>query len=128
MDISDATSIGIPSILEPIIDQNDKDNDFNTLKKGNAVLVTLDSAKQRFLIDQDVSSVGRDSNSDIFLDDHSVSRRHAEIIRKGDVFSIADVGSLNGTYVNNELQEEHRELKSGDTVQIGKFRLAFYKN
>lgn len=127
MDISDATSIGIPSVLEPILDQNDKSSDFSALKKGNAVLVTLDATKQRFLIDQDVSSIGRDSSSDIFLDDHSVSRRHAEIIRKGDLFHINDVGSLNGTYVNNQLQDELRELKSGDTVQIGKFRLAFYK-
>ena len=70
--------------------------------------------------------VGRHPDSDIFLDDITVSRRHAEIVRKEDEdgFKLNDVGSLNGTYVNKERVEE-AELRSGDEIQIGKFKLIF---
>jgi FHA domain/zinc-ribbon domain len=69
--------------------------------------------------------VGRSPECDIFLDDVTVSRRHAEILREGDTFTIRDLGSLNGTYVNRELVEE-RVLRPSDEVQIGKFRLVFF--
>jgi len=82
------------------------------------------NAGSRFLLDDDFTSTGRHPDSDIFLDDVTVSRRHAEFYRTGDRFTVRDVGSLNGTYVNRERIEE-AELFGGDEVQIGKFRLLF---
>ena len=82
------------------------------------------NAGSQFLLDQPVTSAGRHPDSDIFLDDVTVSRRHAEFYRHGDRFTVRDVGSLNGTYVNRERIEE-AELFGGDEVQIGKFRLLF---
>jgi len=98
----------------------------DTLPPGTALLVVLrgPNAGSRFLLDSDFTSTGRHPDSDIFLDDVTVSRRHAEFYRHGDRFIVRDVGSLNGTYVNRERIEE-AELLGGDEVQIGKFRLLF---
>jgi hypothetical protein len=98
----------------------------DTLPPGTALLVVLrgPNAGARFLLDSDFTSTGRHPDSDIFLDDVTVSRRHAEFYRHGDRFTVRDVGSLNGTYVNRERIEE-AELVGGDEVQIGKFRLLF---
>ncbi len=68
--------------------------------------------------------VGRSPECDIFLDDVTVSRRHAEILREGDEFTIRDLGSLNGTYVNKK-RIESTALQDDDEVQIGKYRLTF---
>jgi pSer/pThr/pTyr-binding forkhead associated (FHA) protein len=97
------------------------------LRHGTALLVVLrgPNAGARFLLDADVVSAGRHPNSDIFLDDVTVSRKHASFRREGDVFLVRDVGSLNGTYVNRERIDEVA-LKTRDEVQIGKFRLVFY--
>ncbi|MDE0161494.1 MAG: FHA domain-containing protein [Acidimicrobiaceae bacterium] len=81
-------------------------------------------AGARYALDSDVVSVGRDPDSDIFLDDITVSRRHAEVARDGARYSIRDAGSLNGTYVNRRLVDEG-ELNEGDEVQVGKFKLVF---
>src|SRR5258707_1081719 len=75
-------------------------------------------------LDGELTTAGRHPDSDIFLDDVTVSRRHAEFYRQGARFTVRDVGSLNGTYVNRERIEE-AELIGGDEVQIGKFRLLF---
>ena len=83
------------------------------------------NAGSRFLLNTDVSSVGRHPDSDIFLGDISVSRRHASFLRTPQGVLVRDAGSLNGTYVNRELVDE-RLLHHGDEVQIGKFRLVFY--
>lgn len=98
----------------------------DTLPPGTALLVVLrgPNAGSRFLLDSDFTSAGRHPDSDIFLDDVTVSRRHAEFYRHGDHFTVRDVGSLNGTYVNRDRIEE-AELFGGDEVQIGKFRLLF---
>jgi FHA domain/zinc-ribbon domain len=82
------------------------------------------NAGSRFLLDSELTEVGRRPDSDIFLDDVTVSRRHAEFYRHGGRFAVRDVGSLNGTYVNRERIEE-AALSGGDEVQIGKFRLVF---
>ena len=98
----------------------------DSLPPGTALLVVQrgPNAGSRFLLDDDFTSTGRHPDSDIFLDDVTVSRRHAEFYRSGDRFTVRDVGSLNGTYVNRERIEE-AELFGGDEVQIGKFRLLF---
>jgi hypothetical protein len=68
--------------------------------------------------------VGRSPECDVFLDDVTVSRRHAELVREGETFTIRDLGSLNGTYVNRQ-RIESRTLEDDDEVQIGKYRLTF---
>ncbi len=79
----------------------------------------------RYLLKSQVTRAGRHPESDIFLDDITVSRRHAEFSRGSDGRTILrDVGSLNGTYVNRERIEEH-VLEAGDEVQIGKFKLVY---
>ncbi len=97
-----------------------------SLPPGSALLVVRrgPNAGSRFLLDMDVTTAGRHPESDIFLDDVTVSRRHAEFRREGGTFSVRDVGSLNGTYVNRE-RVETAMLANGDEVQIGKFRLVF---
>ena len=96
------------------------------LEGGRAVLIVKrgPNAGSKFFIDSDATSIGRHPDSEIFLDDITVSRRHAEIRRRGEAFSLHDVGSLNGTYVNRERVEE-ASLRSGDEIQIGKFKLVF---
>jgi pSer/pThr/pTyr-binding forkhead associated (FHA) protein len=96
------------------------------LEGGRGVLVVKrgPNAGSKFFLDADVTNVGRHPESDIFLDDITVSRRHAEIRRRDNSFALHDVGSLNGTYVNRERVEEG-ELRSGDEIQIGKFKLVF---
>jgi pSer/pThr/pTyr-binding forkhead associated (FHA) protein len=96
------------------------------LTPGSALLVVKrgPNSGARFLLDRSVTSAGRHPNSDIFLDDVTVSRRHVEFHKKQDEFRVIDVGSLNGTYVNRE-PVESAVLANGDLIQIGKFRLVF---
>jgi len=98
----------------------------DSLPPGTALLVVRrgPNAGSRFLLDHDITTAGRHRDSDIFLDDVTVSRRHAEFYRRGDRFTVRDVGSLNGTYVNRE-PVDSATLANGDEVQIGKFRLVF---
>lgn len=97
------------------------------LQEGQALLVVKrgPNAGSKILIDRDVTTAGRHPESDIFLDDITVSRRHAEIRRKDGKFYVHDMGSLNGTYVNRD-RIEHTELANGDELQIGKFKLVFF--
>ncbi|GAA4150674.1 FHA domain-containing protein [Actinomadura keratinilytica] len=99
------------------------------LPPGTALLVVKrgPNAGSRFLLDKDRTSAGRHPDSDIFLDDVTVSRRHAEFAREGGAFWVRDVGSLNGTYVNRQ-RIDQAGLSGGDEVQIGKFRLVFLTN
>lgn len=96
------------------------------LPVGSALLVVKrgPNAGSRFLLDQPTTSAGRHPDSDIFLDDVTVSRRHAEFRLDTGDFQVVDVGSLNGTYVNRE-PVDSATLANGDEVQIGKFRLVF---
>lgn len=96
------------------------------LPEGAALLVVKrgPNAGARFLLDQDTTTAGRHPEADIFLDDVTVSRRHAEFRRNAGEFEVVDVGSLNGTYVNREPRNT-QQLTNGDEIQIGKFRLVF---
>ena len=98
----------------------------DALPPGSALLVVRrgPNAGSRFLLDRPTTSAGRHPDSDIFLDDVTVSRRHAEFRRDSGEFVVVDVGSLNGTYVNRE-PVDTAVLANGDEVQIGKFRLVF---
>ena len=97
------------------------------LPVGSALLVVQrgPNAGARFLLDAERTTAGRRPDSDIFLDDVTVSRKHAEFIRRGELFVVRDVGSLNGTYVQRDRIEE-AVLRAGDEVQIGKYRMVFY--
>ncbi len=97
------------------------------LEPGQALLVVQrgPNAGSKFLIDKDVTTAGRHPESDIFLDDVTVSRRHAEFRREDSTFTVRDVGSLNGTYVNRQ-RVETTLLANGDELQIGKFKLTFF--
>ncbi len=99
----------------------------DALPPGHALLVVQKGpgSGSRFLLDSDKVQAGRHPDSDIFLDDVTVSRRHAVFHREQDSFTVGDVGSLNGTYVNRDRIEQVR-LGDGDEVQIGKYRLVFF--
>ncbi len=100
----------------------------DALPLGAALLVVRrgPNSGSRFLLDSELTTAGRHPQSDIFLDDVTVSRRHVEFRRGADGgFTVADVGSLNGTYVNRE-RIDSVALSNGDEVQIGKYRLVFY--
>lgn len=91
---------------------------------GSLVITRGPGPAGRFLLADDVVAAGRHPDSAVFLDDVTVSRRHAEIRWLDDEYWIIDAGSLNGTYVNGT-QVESLPLSSGDQIQIGKFRLTF---
>ena len=97
------------------------------LPVGSALLVVHRGPNlgSRFLLDQDISFAGRHPEADIFLDDVTVSRKHAEFVRVGQSFTVRDLGSMNGIFVNGE-RVEAANLESGSEVLIGKFRLTFY--
>ena len=97
------------------------------LPSGSALMVVRrgPNAGARFLLDSDLTSVGRHPDADIFLNDVTVSRRHAEFLRDGTAFNVKDLGSLNGTYYEGE-RIETAPLTDGAEVQVGKFRLTFY--
>ncbi|RYP87584.1 FHA domain-containing protein [Nocardioides guangzhouensis] len=99
----------------------------DALPRGHALLVVQrgPSAGSRFLLDTDLVTAGRHPESEIFLDDVTVSRRHAEFRRSGGGYTVSDVGSLNGTYVNRDRIDEVT-LQDGDEVQIGKYRLVYF--
>jgi hypothetical protein len=100
----------------------------DALPRGHALLVVQrgPSAGSRFLLDTELVTAGRHPESEIFLDDVTVSRRHAEFRRsEAGTWTVSDVGSLNGTYVNRDRIDEV-ELQDGDEVQIGKYRLVFF--
>ena len=82
-------------------------------------------AGSRFVLEQDLVTAGRHPESDIFLDDVTVSRRHAEVARSGDGYVVRDTGSLNGTYLNRERIERDMPLTNGDELQVGRFKLVF---
>lgn len=97
------------------------------LPSGSALLIVRrgPNAGARFLLDADVTTVGRHPEADIFLDDVTVSRRHAQFLRHGTSFEVKDLGSLNGTYLNGE-RIATAPLGDRGEVQVGKFRLTFY--
>lgn len=101
----------------------------SALPSGSALLIVRRGSNvgARFLLDTDLQVAGRHPNAEIFLDDVTVSRRHAEFTRHGREFHMRDLGSLNGTYYNGE-RINSAVLTNGGEVQVGKFRLTFYSS
>lgn len=109
-----------PGELDPTAELEDRPD----LATGTGLLVVVrgPNAGSRYLLDRDVTTIGRHPEAHVLLDDVTVSRQHTEVRRTADGFLAADMGSLNGTYVNGELTEE-RTLRSGDELQVGRFKL-----
>lgn len=97
------------------------------LEEGKAIIMVRKGpeAGTKFILDKDSVTCGRHPSSDIFLDDVTVSRKHVEIKREDGNFSLHDLGSLNGTFVNRQ-RVDSSPLSNGDEIQIGKFRLVFF--
>ncbi|MCW2759110.1 MAG: signal peptide protein [Nocardioidaceae bacterium] len=126
-DSSATITFGVPQTDDDRGLDDDDAAAVDALPTGSALLVVQrgPGAGNRFLLDQEVVTAGRHPDSEIFLDDITVSRRHVEFRSTGDGYTVTDVGSLNGTYVNRDRIEEST-LQNGDEVQIGKFRLVFF--
>ncbi|TDO92941.1 FHA domain-containing protein [Enemella evansiae] len=128
---SDTTKV-IPSVGEenPAAGELSAEDEaaVGSLPEGHALLIVNrgPSAGARFLLDSDEATAGRHPDSDIFLDDITVSRHHVRFTRTDEGTTVADVGSLNGTYVNRTLIDGEVLLKPGDEVQIGKFRMVYF--
>jgi hypothetical protein len=118
--------------VDPLTDAPGRNDDVivdtATLSPGVGTLVIRQGAQagERYALQAVLTRLGRHPDSEIALDDITVSRRHAEITRIGGVYFVRDVGSLNGTYVNQERIDEE-QLRHGDEVQVGKFRLVFFE-
>ncbi|OAV60817.1 FHA domain-containing protein [Enteractinococcus helveticum] len=125
----ESTTVGLPK-LEPLrnlpLDAEER-SAVEALPIGSALLVAHEGPNRgaRFLLDQDKVTVGRHPDADIFLDDVTVSRQHAVFEREAGGYRVADTGSLNGTYINND-RVDSLLLRTGMELQIGKFRLSYY--
>lgn len=106
----------------------DEQEAVRALPSGAALLVVRRGSNlgARFLLDEDSTVAGRHPDVDIFLDDVTVSRRHAEFARAGSRFRVRDLGSLNGTYVDGRRIEVEYLLEDGVEVQVGKFKFTFF--
>ena len=96
------------------------------LPENEGILLVLKGpgAGARYLLDTKQTKIGRDTNNDIHLDDITVSRSHA-MVSKGDGYSIKDLGSLNGTYLN-AISVKEAVVKAGDEIQVGKYHLTLF--
>ncbi len=94
--------------------------------RGDAALVVKsgEGTGSWFGLDREITTIGRHPESDVFLDDITVSRRHAEVRKVQDRYELKDTGSLNGSYLNRE-RVEGAQLTHGDELQIGKYRFTF---
>ncbi|HYF46491.1 MAG TPA: FHA domain-containing protein [Acidimicrobiales bacterium] len=111
---------------DPVEDELAVDLDDIPADTGLLVVKRGPKAGSRFALTDDVTTAGRHPDSDIFLDDITVSRRHAEVVRAGDGYAVRDVGSLNGTYLNRERIDDETVLTNGDELQVGKYKLVFF--
>ena len=132
---SETTNISLPSFQSSSESaviyalNDDEKRAVAALPEGHALLIahTGPNKGARFLLDTDENVAGRHPNADIFLDDVTVSRRHAKFVRTDSGFTLSDIGSLNGTYINGD-RIDSVQLVNGMQVQIGKFRLNFYQS
>lgn len=101
----------------------------SALPRGSALLVVRSAGgeAERFLLDDERIVAGRSETADVFLNDVTVSRKHAEFVRDGLDYEVRDLGSLNGTYINRDRIDSY-VLKQGDELQIGKYRMVYYQS
>jgi pSer/pThr/pTyr-binding forkhead associated (FHA) protein len=131
LDVLDDRTITLAAV-DPLQESPASDDEvvvpIGDIAKEHAVLIVRAGAQAgaRFVLDRDLIRLGRHPDSEISLDDITVSRRHAVVRRGADGYTVSDAGSLNGTYVNQE-RIDHAPLHQGDELQIGKFRLVFFE-
>ena len=131
LDVSADRTITLTAV-DPLQDSSGAEDDvvvsIADLPTDEAVLIVRSGpqAGDRFALEGDVTRLGRHPDSEIMLDDITVSRRHASIERTSEGYVVADAGSLNGTYVNQE-RIERAVLHHGDELQVGKFRLVLFE-
>lgn len=131
LDVLDDRTVTLTAV-DPLQDAPGPDDDvvvpIGELERGIPVLIVRAGAQAgaRFALDGERTQLGRHPDSDISLDDITVSRRHAEIVRSDGTYVVHDAGSLNGTYVNQK-RVDHSPLRHGDELQIGKFRLVYFE-
>ena len=120
------------SAVDPLLDSTASGDEIvvpvNSLPKDTAVLIVRSGAQagERFELEDDVTHLGRHPDSEIMLDDITVSRRHVTIERTPQGYIVSDAGSLNGTYINQQ-RVDRAMLRHGDELQIGKFRLVLFE-
>jgi hypothetical protein len=131
-EVTSTINLGLRSVddadaLEQLTDEERKV--ISQLNPDSAMLIIHRGPNrgERFLLNSPETSIGRSGDNDILLDDVTVSRKHANIRRAGDRFELIDLGSLNGTYVNNN-SIARATLNSGDEIQFGKFHMLFVQN
>lgn len=115
--------------LDPaLLDELEEVDELPTLPPGTALLAVVrgPNAGSRYLLDRDSTDIGRHPDSHVYLDDVTVSRHHARVDREDGTFTLYDLGSLNGTYLGSE-RVERRDLRPGDEVQVGRFKLLFVR-
>ncbi len=118
--------------VDPLLDSTGADDDVvipvSSLPRDGAVLIVRagSQAGERFVLEDGVTHLGRHPDSEIMLDDITVSRRHVAIERTADGYVVSDEGSLNGTYINQQ-RVDRALLRHGDELQIGKFRLVLFE-
>lgn len=130
-EIDDDLTTSLPDtddVFPTIIGNNDPIAIARTMPRESAILFVArgPGAGECLVVNEDITIIGRDVDSRIQLDDRSVSRRHSTITRNGSQFTIRDIGSRNGTFVNQKLIDS-RLLKSGDVIHIGVIRLLFFQ-
>ncbi len=123
-EVSDSTIAFDPTIDQEAVEFEGAEYDLPEGTLGMFVVRHGPKRGSRIALDTDEVSIGRHPDSDIFLDDVTVSRRHALVRRVGTDYHVSDAGSLNGTYVNQS-RVESTMLSDGDEVQIGKFKLVY---
>ena len=131
-EVTSTINLGLRSVdsadaLEQLTDE--ERNVISQLNPESAMLIIHRGPNrgERFLLNSVETSIGRSGENDILLDDVTVSRKHANIRRAGERFELVDLGSLNGTYVNNN-SIARATLSNGDEVQFGKFHMLFVQN
>lgn len=128
LDDRTVTLTAVDPLLDAAGSQDDVVVPMNTLPRDSAVLIvrTGQQAGERFVLEPGITRLGRHPDSEIMLDDITVSRRHVAIEQTPEGYVATDEGSLNGTYVNQE-RVERATLRHGDELQIGKFRLVLFE-
>ena len=131
-EVTSTINLGLRSVdSEDALEQltSEERNVISQLNPESAMLIIHRGPNrgERFLLDSPDSSIGRSGDNEVVLDDVTVSRKHANIRRAGERFELIDLGSLNGTYVNNN-SIARATLTSGDEIQFGKFHMLFVKN
>ena len=125
--LHDDVTLTLPAIEAEEEAHDDFPFPHDELESGQGLLLVKrgPNAGSTFLLAHEATTVGRDPGSAVFLDDITVSRKHAIFERRTDEWFVKDTGSLNGTYVNGE-QVDETKLATGDEVQVGKFKLTFF--